>query len=385
MRTTRLLRPAPADIALAVAFAVVAEVELRVSSQNILAGHVPVAVDSLLVLVPLVPLAWRRAAPIEACVAVAAGLTLVGAAFGGTLCFFGGLFPFLVTVYSASAWARAPWDRAALAVPVLLMAPMHWYIPDFRLTYDAGLGLVLSGMAWTAGQGARRWRRQSQQLAAALAVANAGRDAQAALAVAEERATIARELHDIIAHSMSVIVMQAGIARLDVRDAPDKADAALERIEGLGKSALQEMRRLLGIWRDHQDLEPQPGLDRLPSLLRDFAAAGLSIDHRIEGDPRRLSTAQDVSAYRVIGEALTNAARHGGPGKVRLDLDWRTDELSITVSNPLAATPPTSTSDGHGLVGMRERAAVFGGRCSTAVDSGRHVTTVEFPYDAEPA
>ncbi len=377
----------PGDATLAAAFAVVAEVELRIYDQPILAGSVSPGIDSLLVLLPLVPLAWRRARPFAAVIAMPLVVTAVGIA-GGTICFFATMLPFVLLMYAAAAWSESPYDVLALVAPLLLLGPMVGYDPDFGPN-DWVFGLVVAIASWTAGQGARRWRRQSQELAAALAAAEAGRDAMAELAVADERARIARELHDVVAHGVSVMVMQAGVARLDLRREPDEADASLARIEGAGKTALLEMRRLLGIWRDEEvgELQPQPGMARLSTLLEDFSTAGMTIDHHTHGVPRKVSGAQDVSFYRVIGEALTNALRHGAAGAVRLDIDWQPDQLAITVSNPVGQDRTAATAnrqDGHGLIGIRERAALFGGRCRAGVTAGRYVTEIELPYDLEP-
>jgi signal transduction histidine kinase len=380
------------DVTIAAAFAVVAEVELRLYDQPILAGTVSPGVDSVLVLLPLVPLAWRRQRPFAAVVVMTLIVTALGFA-GGTICFFATMLPFVLLMYAAAAWSESPYHVLALLSPLLLLGPMVGYDPEFGPN-DWVFGLVVAIAGWMAGQGARRWRRQSQELAAALAAAEVGRDALAELAVAEERARIARELHDVVAHGVSVMVMQAGVARLDLRREPDEADAALARIEDAGKTALVEMRRLLGIWRDEESggLEPQPGMVRLSALLDGFAAAGMTIGHRTHGEPRPLSNAQDVSAYRVTGEALTNALRHGTSGPVQLDVDWGPDRLAITVSNPVGSKPAGRTGgmpnsngrDGHGLIGIRERAALFGGRCSAGVVAGRYVTKVELPYDVEP-
>jgi signal transduction histidine kinase len=372
-------------VVLAIAFGVVAELEIRLYGQSVLPGHVGLALDSLLVLLPLVPVAWRRAAPLGACVAVAGGLTLVGAALGGTVCFFGGLFPFLVVLYSASAWAHAPRDRMAAAVPFLLMAPMHWYVDDFRIPSDLVFGLSLSGMAWAAGQGARRWRDRSQQLAVALEDARAGRDARAALAVAEERARIARELHDVVAHGMSVMVMQAGAARLDLRDRPTATDAALAQIERTGRAGLLEMRRLLGILRSDEPggLAPQPGLGELPELVARLERSGLQVEQRVVGRARPLTEAEDLSAYRIVQEALTNALRHGGGARARLRLSWTPTALEIVVSNPVPSASPIPPGRGHGLIGIEERAALFGGTCRVEHRDGRHVLEVLLPYEED--
>lgn len=140
--------PSGADVAVAAAFAVVAEVELRVSSPNLFKGTLPLAIDSFLVLLPIVAVCWRRASPFASSVGVAAAITLTGAVFHGTICFFGGLLPFLLTLYSASAWARPPRDRLALLVPVALLAPMAAYVRTFDFPGDLVFGTVVSTAAW---------------------------------------------------------------------------------------------------------------------------------------------------------------------------------------------------------------------------------------------
>jgi signal transduction histidine kinase len=375
--------PRSVDVALAAAMGLVAEVELRIYDQPIHSGTVSLAADSLLVLVPLVALAWRRAWPFPAGMALPVLVTVVGLA-GGTVCFFSTMLTFVLLVYAAAAWARGPFDLVALVAPALLLAPMPLYDDRFGAD-DWAFGLVVGGAAWAAGQVARRWRRQSDRLAAALAEAQAGRDAQAGLAVAEERARIARELHDVVAHGMSVMVMQAGAARPDVREDPDRVAAALERIEEVGRNAMLEMRRLLGILRADEDgaRHPQPRLAAVPALVDELAGAGLSVQYRVEGEARALPDAQDVSAYRIVQEALTNALRHGA-GPVDLALAWHHDRLAIRVSNPVLPGASNGAAGGHGLVGIRERVTLFGGRFSAGPRAGRYVTVAELPYDREP-
>jgi signal transduction histidine kinase len=375
--------PTPVDVTIAVAFAVVAELELRLSSQNVFEGTVPTGVDSVLVLLPLVNLAWRRSLPFASCLTMAASFSVVGAGLHGTICFFGGFFPFLVLLYSASAWARTPYDRLVLLVPVLLVAPMPLYVPTFFVPSDFIFSLSVSLGVWIAGQGTRRWQHQSHELADALAAVERGRVARERLAVAEERTRIARELHDVVAHGMSAMVMQAGVARLDVRDQPDRVEKALSTIEDIGRSAMLEMRKLLGILRsDNPDeLEPQPRLAELPALVEGLTLGGLSITQQEEGVPRPLPAAQDLSAYRIVQEALTNALRHGADGSASIRLGWRSDRLDITVSNPV--DPAAASGEGHGLIGIRERVALFGGTCRVGVVDRRHVTSVTLPYDGD--
>ncbi len=228
----------------------------------------------------------------------------------------------------------------------------------------------------------RRWRRQSEALADALEAAEHNRDARARLAVAEERTRIARELRDVVAHGMSVMVMQAGLARLDLRERPDAAEESLSVLERTGRQSLHEMRLLLGVLRSVGpiELEPQPRMAELPSLIDGFRRAGLHVETTVTGAAPVLAETQDLSAFRIIQEALTNALKHGARGWASLAVTYLPDRVGITVTNPVApgAGEPVD-GVGHGLVSIGERAAMFGGTSHTQVRDGNHVTEVVLP------
>jgi signal transduction histidine kinase len=191
------------------------------------------------------------------------------------------------------------------------------------------------------------------------------RERDMAEAAFEERARIARELHDVIAHAVSIIVVQARAERrmLDQTDR-QRTEETLETIENSGRDALGELRRLLGVLRARgsERLAPQPGLGTLPELLDDSRHAGQSVRFEVEGDPVQLKPGLSLAAYRIVQEALTNARKHAPAAAVDLTLRWRTDELEIDVVNEADASGNgTVERAGHGLIGMRERAALFGG------------------------
>jgi signal transduction histidine kinase len=177
--------------------------------------------------------------------------------------------------------------------------------------------------------------------------------------LAQERTRIARELHDVVTHSLSVVVVQAGAARLDA--SPPQAQA-LTVIEETARSALVEMRRLLGILRgqDGEALHPQPGLEQLPDLLAQVRASGVAVHCQVEGDPRELPPGLALAAYRVLQEALTNTLTHGDAQAVQVGLRRSSDRLVLTVQDDGAPRAGTCGS-GHGLVGMRERVELYGG------------------------
>lgn len=203
-------------------------------------------------------------------------------------------------------------------------------------------------------------------------------------AIAEERSRIARELHDVIAHSVSAMVVQTAAAQDLVRTDPDRAEAVLADVAATGRRALAETGRLLHVIRDEADelgLAPAPGLGQLPELLTEFRANGLAIEAEIDDSLPVLPAGVDVSAYRIVAEALTNALRYGADRTVRLRVAGVGDTLSIQASNP--AQPGTASGTGLGLLGMRERVALLGGTLTSDIDAGgRFVLSATLPVRA---
>jgi signal transduction histidine kinase len=198
------------------------------------------------------------------------------------------------------------------------------------------------------------------------------RDLAAREAVVEERARIARELHDAIAHNVSMIVVQAGAERRVLDQTTGSTKEVLVTIERIGRGALTEMRRLVGMLRsDAADpLAPQPGLDDLPTLVAQVRAAGLPVELEVEGDPRELPVGIELSAYRIVQEALTNALKHAGQARASVHVRYGQDSLELEIVDDGAGAQPPLASGGQGLVGMRERVALYGGR----LDAGRRPT-----------
>jgi signal transduction histidine kinase len=183
--------------------------------------------------------------------------------------------------------------------------------------------------------------------------------------VATERATIARELHDVVAHHMSVMVVQAGAARAVAATDPAAAAEALRQVEASGRTGLAEMRRLLEVLKaegDGNGRSPQPGLAHLDELLDAMRASGLRVEAVIEGSPRRLPPGVDLSSYRIVQEALTNVLRHAGGASARVVVRYEPDAVELEIADDGAGPPedPEATG-GHGLIGMRERVQLFGG------------------------
>jgi signal transduction histidine kinase len=193
------------------------------------------------------------------------------------------------------------------------------------------------------------------------------RELLAQQAVGEERVRIARELHDVVAHNVSLMVVQAQ-ALAATGPAADQ-DEVLQRVAGLGRDALSEMHRMLGVLRLHNGgapaLEPQPGVRDLPTLVQRTRQAGLATTLTVDGEPRELPAAIDLSAYRIAQEALTNVIRHAHAGQAAITIAYSPEALEVTVLDDGAGPPSEDNSGGHGLVGMRERVALFGGQLET--------------------
>ncbi|HXV95342.1 MAG TPA: histidine kinase, partial [Gaiellaceae bacterium] len=248
--------------------------------------------------------------------------------------------------------------------------------------------LLVVGGPWLAGRAIRYRRLSERRLEDRAVAADREREKMARAAVAEERARIARELHDVVAHAISVIVLQARGGRRSLASEPDEAREAFDSIETTGEQALTEMRRLLGMLRRGDEelaLAPQPSLQSLAALASQVSEAGLPVEVTIEGDQRELPPGVDLSAFRIVQEALTNALKHAGPATAHVFVRYGEDELELEI---LDTGPGAEAGDGvgHGLVGMRERAALYGGEVVT----GRHTAggfavRVRLPlYSAQP-
>jgi signal transduction histidine kinase len=212
------------------------------------------------------------------------------------------------------------------------------------------------------------------------------REAAARVAVAEERTRIARELHDIVAHAMSVMVLQVGAVRHKLPGTLEEDREALGRVELAGRTALAEMRRLLGAMRSNGDrvaLGPQPGLDALDSLVDDVIHAGLPVQLHVDGEPYDLPRAIDLSAYRIVQEGLTNALKHAHASHADVTVRYRPDEVELEIADD-GKGPAVSNGHGHGLVGIRERAKIYGGKMSAgAAPTGGFVLSARLPVDRQ--
>jgi signal transduction histidine kinase len=226
--------------------------------------------------------------------------------------------------------------------------------------------------AWVAGYALREREQQAEAAEMRATMAEREREAAARIAVAEERARIARELHDVVAHAMSVMVLQIGAVRHKLPGGLDDDRDALGRVEHAGRTALAEMRHLLGAMRsdgDEVELAPQPGLDGLDSLAEDVRRAGLPVRVYVEGEPFALPRALDLSAYRIVQEGLTNALKHARATRADVIVRYGPDELQIEVRDDGRGLSATDGL-GHGLVGIGERVKIYGGEMTTGTATG---------------
>jgi signal transduction histidine kinase len=315
----------------------------------------------LVLLAHTLPLAVRRRWPLAVLVwALATGAAF--AAVGPSLVPLS--FTILIYVYTAAAHCRRQISLAGLAATEALLLVVWLARP--RSIGDAGT-LVIDGLlmvaAWWLGDGTRRRLEAvaaAQQRAAELERA---RGELARRAVTEERLRIARELHDVVAHSMSIIAVQSGVGAHVLDSQPEEARKALAAVEATSRQALVEMRRLLGVLRQEAEprgsLAPAPGLAELEALAAEVARAGVRVEVRIEGTPAELPAGLDLTAYRIVQEALTNVVRHAGPSTARVAVRYGPGQVAVEVVDDGKGGDPGE--GGHGISGMRERAALYGG------------------------
>ncbi|MFE1552235.1 sensor histidine kinase [Streptomyces sp. NPDC058718] len=336
-----------------------------------LAGYGLVAVLFSLVV------ALRRRAP-EKMLLLAVGLGLVQLGFD--LMPFMADFAMLVIIFTVAAHDGPRWaSRLALVggLSASTLSQLRWNTENFNSVaaqiFFTVIMTVPFALAWVLGDSLRTRRAYFAQLEERASRLEQEREAQAKVAVAAERARIARELHDVVAHNVSVMVVQADGAAYVMDSSPETAKQALETISTTGRQALAEMRRLLGILRtgEHQEAGeyvPQPDVGQIEDLVEQVRGAGLTVDFAIEGSPRPLPSGVELTAYRIVQEALTNTRKHGGPDVgASVRLVYFDDGLGLLVEDDGRGAPQEMYEDGgadgrgHGLIGMRERVGMVGG------------------------
>jgi signal transduction histidine kinase len=270
------------------------------------------------------------------------------------------LIPFAVGLYSEG-------PRMALGLLTILAVPPVIEIAQGSADVaDITFLPILSGAAWLAGRGVRSRTQLAAELHEATVKAQEAQEEEAQRAIAEERRRIAREMHDIVAHSVSVMVVQAGGARRILSKDPDRAVAAAQEIENAGRAALAEMRRMLGVLQGQAgERTPQPGLAGLGSLVERARAAGQPVELRIEGETRSLPAGLDLAAYRVVQEGLTNAIKYAAGAETDVLVRWSADDLELRIGDAGGGWSASINGGGHGLIGMQERVRLYGGDVSS--------------------
>jgi signal transduction histidine kinase len=358
---------------------------ISVFSQDLTDGmREPPGFAHLTIVLVCAPVAIRRWRPLLALVVGCAAIFVhVGSDWPE------GMLPMVVMLlaYSVGAWEAPRPSVAGLAVIYLTLLVLGMIDTAGLDALGVAGNMAFFTVAWTIGV-AMRARRETTEARVRAAEEQANLERQsAARAVAEERLRIAQELHDVVAHSMSVIAVQAGVGAHVLDDRPEQARAALEAISATSRGTLAEMRRLLGVLRDgegERDTAPAPGLGDLPSLVDDVRAAGVPVTLTVTGAPNGSHAAVELSAYRVVQEALTNVIKHAGaPTRVAVDVRHEPGSLVIDVVDDGrgAAGVNGMEGSGHGLLGMRERVEVWGGELVAGpARGGGYRVHVVLPY-----
>jgi len=318
------------------------------------------------------PIVFRRKYPIVAAYATLAAGTLHSVLELG----IASMFTACIAVYTLVAYVgRRPAVLYVAVNEVVSLVQTPWQFPQQWVTTLIVVNLAVA-FSWALGEYVGARRAYHTELEQRLALLETERDQQARIAVAEERARIARELHDVVAHAVSVMVVQADGAAYAVRSQPDLAERAVQTISSTGREALTELRRLLGVLRSEDtsgERTPQPGTQSLSELAARVRSVGLPVQLDIVGNVDDLPAGVGLGIYRIVQEALTNSLKHAGPGSsasVRVARVGDRVELSIVDNGHRTTRALVGVSGGNGLIGMRERALVFGGTLDAGPRSG---------------
>jgi signal transduction histidine kinase len=355
------------------------------------AAHVRLdVVGGFLLVLQTLPVAVRRRDPMRILIVTGLAITIYSLLGYRESNAWTGVFVAFYTVAANEPRSRATIAALATAGGIFLSYARY---AEFNAAatkpQDLSVTYLLFGVAWLIGDNLRVRRAYTRQLEERAAELEKEREDRAVRAVAEERARIARELHDVVAHYVSVMVVQSAGARRVIDKDPRSAQVALEAVEAAGRTALAEMRRMLEVLRtDDPGMGPQPSLDDLETLVGHVRDAGLPVEVRVEGSTCCLPAGMDLVAYRIVQEALTNTVKHGGKAKASVTVRYLPDTLEIEVVDDGrgAAAPLISGSagGGHGLIGMHERVALFGGSLQAGpVLTGGYRVLARLPIEAE--
>ena len=360
------------DQVLAALLVVAGEIELAVQWK----GDGALALNMLVLGIAYGVLAFRRTYPLATAAAMLGCWIFMNAFLSSLQPLQTPLVGVLLAGYAAGAYTKG---RSAGAAPFVLVGGMLAVVSTFHQhqslsDYVFPTGFVV--VAWLAGRGLSTRARLTEELHEAAVRAQEAHEQEVARAAADERRRIAREMHDVVAHSVSVMVVQAGGARRILERDPRRAVEAAAHIEDVGRAALAEMRRLLGVLhQDEADRAPQPTLGELDRLVERSRAAGLPVTLAVEGTPQPLPPGKDLAAYRVIQEALTNAIKHAGSAPTSVTVRWEPAWLELEIVDEGGRAMNGANGSGHGLVGMEERVRLYDGslRAGRALGGGFEV------------
>jgi Signal transduction histidine kinase len=357
--------PRRTDVVLALCLAVFAQFDLRFNLDNSTHYGSGFATASVVALAT-VALVWCRRRPL-------ATLCVVVAAIAGpelftllTVTLWGHFVPLLISVYAVARWCDGRSAAIGLLLAFAAITVLMLRVPSVSTADNVPFAVVPISAAFLAGRVLQHRQRRHHDLAVHASRLEADRDAQISAAVADERARIARELHDIVAHCVSVMVVQAGASEDLLDREPERAREPLRAVQETGQQAVAELGRMLGLLRgtgagtDPLCLAPQPGTAQLPELAERMSTLGLPVQLAVSGELRPLPPGVELSAYRIVQEALTNTLKHGGSGATaRVELRYLPRTLEVEITDDGHRT--SAAGAGHGLIGMTERATIYGG------------------------
>ncbi len=369
------------DVAIASALTILSLFALFAGAPDVGPGG---AVNFALLLLQSAPLALRRLLPIPVFLVVFGALALQMIILPAGAELRSGAGP-LLALYTAGERLERRVALPLVAVTLVVIGVLF----VGRTELPEGLQALIQtelffAAAWFIGDSVRIRRLYTRSVEQTAELLEREREERARRAVSDERERIAREMHDAVTHHVSVIVIQAGGALRALEGRPQEVRQALEAIDHTGRQALTDMRRMLGVLGETESQEPMPGLDRLGDLLEQVRSAGLAVELAIEGERRPLDPGLELSAYRIIQEGLTNALKHTGGGRARVTVSYDTGSLAITVDDERgrdAAPPIEPEHDGRGLVGMRERVAMFRGTFEAAPTARGFRVHARLPLD----
>jgi signal transduction histidine kinase len=380
----RATNPWVIDSLLATAFLVSLLVAHLGATDNVVKHHDPNLASVLLTIGVAVPYYFRRYAPLP--VLLISEVCVVALAVGD---YQTGPAPalLLVGLYTVAAWCDVR-DRAIGAGAIVIgLTVVAVDVAVVGIPGLSGLGVALNfaifAAAYLFGSTMRNRRLYNEQLEARASALERERNEGTRRALAEERLRIAQELHDVVAHSMGVIAVQAGVGTHVVDSEPGQAKKALEAISQTSRSTLVEIRRMLGVLREDQGASylPAPGLADLHRLVRDVASAGLHAEVRVEGTTTELPLGVDFTAYRIVQEALTNVLKHAGRATATVIIGYEGTAVRLEILDDGRGVNGRATPGGHGLVGMRERVGMYGGSFEAGPRTGGGFrVAVRLPY-----